>query len=210
MDVSFSLWHLGLSVLIATIAFGFSVKAASRYSHMGLTLLCASLGIETLASLLSLLMIVLDPGKFSFLLWASGILRYFGLGLLTAGWILLANAPGPIGERVGPAVQSGPPMISGANFVRWAILGVFVVAVLATAWALLMIFAAGMKTVPTFTAGEAISAALPSLVLLPCSITLAILAARWIAGRIFVALAILSAILNLACALIAAISYGSR
>jgi hypothetical protein len=85
-----------------------------------------------------------------------------------------------------------------------------VVAVLATAWALLMIFAAGMKTAPTFTAGEAISAALPSLVLLPCSIALAILGTRWIAGRIFVTLAILSAIMNLACALIAAISYGSR
>jgi hypothetical protein len=210
MDVSFSLWHLGLSVLIATIAFGFSVKAASHYSHLGLTLLCASLGIETLASLLSLLMIVLDPGKSPFLLWASGILRYFGLGLLTAGWILLANTPGAIGERERPAARMGPPMISGANFVRWAILGVFVVAVLATAWALLMIFAAGMKTAPTFTAGEAISAALPSLVLLPCSIALAILGARWMAGRIFVTLAILSAVMNLACALIAAISYGSR
>jgi len=46
MDVSFSLWQLGLSLLIATIAFGFSVKAVSRYSHVGLTLLCASLGIE--------------------------------------------------------------------------------------------------------------------------------------------------------------------
>jgi hypothetical protein len=148
MDVSFSLWHLGLSLLIATIAFGFSVKAVTRYSHLGLTLLCASLGIETLASLLSLFMIVLDPGKFSFLLWAAGILRYVGLGLLTAGWILLASARGPISERVRAVVGPALPVISGANFVRWAILGVFVMAVLAVAWALLMIFAAGMKTVP--------------------------------------------------------------
>ena len=109
MDVSFSLWHLGLSLLIGAVAFGFSVKAASRYSHVGLTLLCASLGIETLASLLSLFMIVLDPGKFSFLLWASGILRYVGLGLLTAGWILLASARGSIGERSRTAVQAAPP-----------------------------------------------------------------------------------------------------
>jgi hypothetical protein len=210
MDASFSLWHLGVSLLIATIAFGFSVKAASRYSHLGLTLLCASLGIETLASLLSLFMIVLDPGKFSFLLWASGILRYIGLGLLTAGWISLASARGPIGERPRAALQMALPVISGANFVRWAILGVFVVAVLAAAWALLMIFAAGMKTAPSFTGGEAVTAALPSLVLLPCSITLAILSVRWMAGRIFVALAILSAIMNLACLLIAVISYGSR
>jgi hypothetical protein len=210
MDVSFSLWQLGLSLLIAATAFGFSVKAASRYSHVGLTLLCASLGIETLASLLSLFMIVLDPGKFSFLLWASGILRYLGLGLLTAGWILLASARGPIGERTQAAVGTAPPMISGANFVRWAVLGVFVVAVLAAAWALLMIFAAGMKTVPTFTAGEAMTATLPSLVLFPCSIALAILSTRWMAGRVFVSLAILSAIMNLACLLIAAISYGSR
>ena len=210
MDVSFSLWHLGLSVLIATVAFAFSVKAASRYSQVGLTLLCASLGIETLASLLTLLMVVLDPGKFSFLLWASGILRYLGLGLLTAGWILLASARGPIDERSTAALGTAPPVISGANFVRWTILGVFVVAVLAAAWALLMIFAAGMKTVPSLTGGEAMTAALPSLVLLPCSIALAILSVRWVAGRIFVALAILSAIMNLACILIAAISYGSR
>jgi hypothetical protein len=210
MDISYSLWQLGLSLLIATIAFGFSVKAASRYSHLGLTLLCASLGIETLASLLSIFMIVLDPGKFSFLLWASGILRYLVLGLLTAGWILLANARGAIDERAAAAAQTAPPVISGANFVRWAILGVFVVAVLAAAWALLMIFAAGMKTVPSFTGGEAVTASIPSLVLLPCSITLAILSARWMAGGIFVALAILSAIMNLACVLIAVISYGSR
>jgi hypothetical protein len=210
MNASFSLWHLGLSLFIATIAFGFSVKAASRYSHVALTLLCASLGIETLASLLSLFMIVLDPGKFSFLLWASGILRYVSLGLLTAGWILLANAQGPIGERLREAVGPAPPVISGANLVRWAILGVFVVAVLAAAWALLMIFAAGTKTVPSFTAGEALTAVLPSLVLLPCSIARAILSVRWMVGRIFVALAILSAVMNLACALVAAITYGSR
>ncbi len=210
MDLSFSLWHLGLSLLIATIAFGFSVKAASRYSHLGLALLCASLGIETLATLLSLLMIVLDPGRVSFLLWASGILRYVGLGLLMAGWILLASARASISERPRPAVRTAPPVISGANLVRWAILGVFVVAVLAAAWALLMIFAAEMKTVPSFTAGEAVTAALPSLVLLPCSIALSILSARWMAGRTFVALAILSGIMNLACALIAAISYASR
>jgi hypothetical protein len=210
MDVSFSLWHLALSLLISTIAFGFSVKAASRYSHVGLTFLSASLGMEALASLLALFMILLDPGKFSFLLWASGILRYVGLGLLIAGWILLANARGPIGERVPAALSPPPPVISGANFVRWAILGVFVMAVLAATWALLTIFAAGMKTAPSLTGGEAVSAALPSLVLLPCSIALAILSVRWMAGRIFVALAILSAIMNLACGLMAAISYGSR
>ena len=210
MDVSFSLWHLGLTLLIATIAFGFSVKAASRYSHVGLTFLSASLGIEALASLLVLFTIVLDPGKFSFLLWASGILRYVGLGLLIAGWILLASARGPIGERAPAALSTAPPVISGANFVRWAVLGVFVVAVLASTWALLMVFAAGMKTVPSLAGGEAVTAALPSLVLLPCSIALAILSVRWMAGRVFVALAILSAIMNLACTLIAAISYGSR
>ena len=210
MDISLSLWQLGVSLLIATIAFGFSVKAASRYSHSGLTLLCASLGIETLASLLALLMMVLDPGKFSFLVWSSGILRYVGLGLLAAGWILLATSRSSIAERTPEDLQTTPPMISGANFVRWAIVGVLVVSVLAAAWALLMIFGAGMKTVPTFTSGEAISAALPSVVLLPASIGLAILSVRWMAGRIFVALAILSAAMNLACVLIPAISYGSR
>jgi hypothetical protein len=210
MDVSFSLWHLGVSLLIATIAFGFSVKAASRYSHAGLTLLCASLGIEALASLLSLFMIVLDPGKFSFLLWSSGILRYAGLGLLTAGWILLATSRGSITERASEAGTAALPMISGANFVRWAILGVLVISVLAAAWALLMIFAAGMKTVPALTSGEALSAALPSLVLLPASIGLTVLSVRWAAGRIFVALAILSAAMNLGCALVTAISYGWR
>jgi hypothetical protein len=209
MDASFSLWHLGVSLLITTIAFGFSVKAASRYSHSGLILLCASLGIEALASLLSLLMIVLDPGKFSFLVWSFGILRYVGLGLLTAGWVLLATSRGSISERASEDRTAAPPMISGANFIRWAVVAVLVISVLAAAWALLMIFAAGMKTVPTFTRGEALSAALPSLVLLPASIGLAILSVRWTAGRIFVGLAILSAVMNLACALIAAISSGS-
>lgn len=210
MDNSLSLWQLGLGVLIAAIAFGFSVKAARRYSHPGLALLCASLGIEALASLLSFFMIGLDQGKFSFLLWASGVLRYIGLGLLLAGWFLLATSAKSISERDHNAASAAPPMISGANFVRWAILGILVVSVLAAAWALLMIFAAGMKTVPSFTSQEALSAALPSLVLLPASIGLSILSVRWIAGRVFVALATLSAVINLACPLIAAISYGSR
>ena len=210
MDNFLSLWQLGLGFLIATIAFGFSVKAASRYSHPGLALLCASLGIEALASLLSFFVIALDPGKFSFLLWASSVLRYLGLGLLLAGWFLLATSAKSISERDHNATSAAPPMISGANFVRWAILGILVVSVLAAAWALLMIFAAGMKTVPILTSQEALSAALPSLVLLPASISLSILSVRWIAGRVFVALAILSAVINLACALIAAISYGSR
>ena len=210
MDVSFSLWHLGVSLLIATIAFGFSVKAASRYVHSGLALLCASLGLEVLASLLSLFMVVLDPGKYSFLVWAFGILRYAGLGLLTAGWILLATSQGAIQERASDMGIAAPPMISSANFVRWAILGVLVFSVLAAAWALLMIFAAGMKTVPALTSGEALSAALPSLVLFPASIGLAILSARWTAGRVFFGLAILSAVMNFTCALITAIAYGWR
>jgi hypothetical protein len=210
MDSAVSLWQLGLGLLVTTVAFGFSVKAASRYSHSGLALLCASLGIEALASLFSLFMIALDPGKFSFLLWASGVLRYLGLGLLLAGWILLATSSKTITERLSDATPSGPPMISGANFVRWAILAILVVSVLAAAWALLMIFAAGMKTVPTFTGQEAFSAALPSLVLFPASIGLSILSVRWEVGRLFAGLAILSAIINLGCLLLAAVSYGVR
>lgn len=210
MDSAYSLWQLGLGLLIVTVAFGFSVKAASRYSHSGLALLCASLGIEALANLLAFFVIALDPGKFSFLLWSSGILRYAGLGLLLAGWILLATSSHSITERQEDATKQTPPMISGANFVRWAIVGVLVVSVLAAAWAFLMIFAAGMKSVPAFTSEEAFSAALPSLVLLPGSIGLSILSVRWTAGRVFVGLGILSAVINLACALIAVISSGSR
>jgi hypothetical protein len=210
MDSSFSLWQLGLGFLIATVAFGFSVTAASRYSHSGLSLLCASLGIEALGSLLSFFVIALDPGKYSFLLWSFGVLRYIGLGLLLAGWILLATSKNPIAERRKSAARPAPPMISAASFVRWAILGVLVISVLAAAWALLMIFAAGMKSVPSFTSEEAFSAALPSLGLLPCSIGLSILSVRWTVGRVFVGLAILSAVINLACALIAAITYGLR
>ncbi len=99
-------------------------------------------------------------------------------------------------------------MISGANFVTWATVGVLVVSILAAAWALLMIFAAGMKTVPAFTSQEAFSAALPSLVLLPGSVGLSILSVRWTAGKVPIALAIVSAVINLACVLIAAITYG--
>ena len=211
MNSAFSLWQLGLGLVVTTVAFGFSVKAASRYSHSGLALLCASLGIEALAGLLAFLMFALDPGKFSFLLWASGILRYLGLGLLLAGWILLATSEksrSPNDQK--DATSSAPPMISGASFVRWAIVGVLVVSGLAAAWALLLLFAAGMKTVPSFTSEEAFSAALPSLVLLPCSIGLAVLSVRWSAGRVFVGLGIFSGVINLGCILIAIITYGSR
>jgi hypothetical protein len=210
MNGAFSLWQLGLSLLVTTVAFGFSVKAASRYSHSGIALLCASLGIEALAGLLAFLTFALDPGKFSFLLWASGILRYLGLGLLLAGWILLATSSNAIAERQKDATSSAPPVISGASLVRWAIVGVLVVSGLAAAWALLLLFAAGMKTVPSFTSEEAFSAALPSLVLLPCSIGLTFLSVRWSAGRVFVGLAIFSGVINLGCILIAIITYGSR
>lgn len=210
MNSAFSLWQLGLGLLVTTVAFGFSVKAASRYSHSGIALLCASLGIEALAGLLAFLMFALDPGKFSFLLWASGILRYLGLGLLLAGWILLATSSNAIAERQKDAASSAPPVISGASFVRWAIVGVLVVSGLAAAWALLLLFAAGMKTVPSFTSEEAFSAALPSLVLLPCSIGLTVLSVRWSAGRVFVGLGISSGVINLGCILIAIITYGSR
>jgi hypothetical protein len=117
MDNAFSLWQLGLGLLIAGVAFGFSVKAASRYSHLGLTLLCASQGIEALAGLLAVLAIALDPGKFSFLLWASAILRYLGLGLLLAGCVSLATSSNSIAERQ-PVAGPTAPMISGASFVR--------------------------------------------------------------------------------------------
>ncbi len=210
MDSAFSFWQLGLGLLVTMVAFGFSVKAASRYSHSGLILLCASLGIEALASLLALLMFALDPGKYSFLLWSSGILRYIGLGLLLAGWILLATSSTSITERQEDVSKPVSPMISGANFVTWATVGVLVVSVLAAAWALLMIFAAGMKTVPAFTSQEAFSAALPSLVLLPGSVGLSILSVRWAAGKVPVTLAIVSAVINLGCILVAAITYGSR
>ena len=65
MENSFARWHLGLGFVIVTAAFGFSLKAANRYNHAGLTLLCASLGIEALANLLSFLLIALDSGKLS-------------------------------------------------------------------------------------------------------------------------------------------------
>jgi hypothetical protein len=100
-------------------------------------------------------------------------------------------------------------MISGASFLRWGILAVLVISLLAAAWALLMMFAAGMKTVPHFTGEEALSAALPSLALLAVSIGLSVLGVRWAAGRIFIALGILSSLINLACALLTAICYWS-
>ena len=209
MENSFALWHLGLGFVIVTAAFGFSLKAASRYNHAGLTLLCASLGIEALAKLLSFFLIALDSGKFSFLLWSSGVLQYVGLGLLLGGWILLAISGKSIVARENSGARPAAPMISGASFLRWGILAVLVISVLAAAWALLMMFAAGMKTVPHFTGEEALSAALPSLVLLPVSIGLSVLGVRWAAGRIFVAFGIVSSLINLACALLTAICYWS-
>jgi hypothetical protein len=209
MDNSYAVWHLGLGLVIVAVAFGFSLKAASRYDHAGLWLLCASLGIEALANLLSLLLIALDSGKSSFLLWSSGVLRYVGLGLLLGGWVLLAISSKSIVARENSGARPVPPMISGAGFLRWGILAVLVISVLAAAWALLMMFAAGMKTVPHLTGEEALSAALPSLALLPISIGLSVLGVRWAAGRIFIVLGIVSSLINLASALLTAISYWS-
>ncbi|HEY5813598.1 MAG TPA: hypothetical protein VIT23_13200 [Terrimicrobiaceae bacterium] len=205
MDAPSSLLQLGLGFLILTVALGFSVKAAGRYPHVGIALLCGSLGIEALGMLLSFLTIALDPGKFSFLLWSSTILRYIALSLLLAGWILLALSS----KSLEPS-GSEKPMISGANFARWAILGVFVMSVLAALWSLLMIFATGMKAAPQLTAQEAFTAALPSLVLLPASVGLSILSIRWEIGRTFLTLGSISSLINLACAAFAAVSYGSR
>jgi hypothetical protein len=64
-----------------------------------------------------------------------------------------------------------------------------------------------MKTVPRFTSGEALSSAIPSLVLLPVSIGLSVLGVRWVAGKIFVAFGIASSLINLACALLTAVCY---
>jgi hypothetical protein len=123
--------------------------------------------------------------------------------------ILLAISGKSIVAREKSGARPAPPMISGASFLRWGILAVLVISLLAAAWALLMMFAAGMRTVPHFTGGEALSAALPSLALLPVSIGLSVLGVRWAAGRIFIALGILSSLINLACALLTAICYWS-
>jgi hypothetical protein len=209
MDYSSAFWQLGLAFVITTVAFGFSLKAASRYSHAGMSLLCASLGIQALADLLWVFLIALNPGRSSFLLWASGVLRYLGLALLLAGWILLAVSGKSILPRETSSVHPGPPMISSVSFLRWGIAGVLVVSLLAAAWALLLMFAAGMKTVPRFTSSEALSAAFPSLVLLPVSAALSVLGVRWSAGTVFIAFGIVSSLINLVCAVLAAICYWS-
>ena len=100
-------------------------------------------------------------------------------------------------------------MISGAGLLRWGIAAVLVLSLLAAAWTFLSIFAAGMKTVPRFTAEEALSSAIPSLVILPVSIGLSVLGVRWAVGKVFVALGIVSSVINLACALLTAVSYSS-
>ena len=66
-----------------------------------------------------------------------------------------------------------------------------------------------MKTVPRFTAEEALSSAIPSLVILPVSIGLSMLGVRWAVGKVFVALGIVSSVINLASALLTAICYWS-
>ena len=209
MEYSSAFWQLGLEFLAAATAFGFSLKAATRYSHAGLTLLCASLGIQAIADLLWFLLIALNPGKASFLLWSSGVLRYLGLALLLGGWVLLAVSGKSIATRETSSAHPAQPMISSVSFLRWGVVAVLVVSLLAAAWALLLMFAAGMKTVPRFTSEEALSAALPSLVLLPVSAGLSVLGVRWSAGTVFVALGILSSLINLVCTVLAAICYWS-
>ena len=100
-------------------------------------------------------------------------------------------------------------MISGAGLLRWGIVAVLVVSLLAAAWTFLTISAAGMKTVPRVTAEEALSSANHSLVILPVSIGLSVLGVRWAVGKVFVALGIVSSVINLACALLTAICYWS-
>ena len=98
-------------------------------------------------------------------------------------------------------------MISGKSLVAWTIVAVLVISVLAAAWALMMMFAAGMKTVPRLTGEEALTGALPSLIILPISIGLSVLGFYWAAGRVFIALGILSGLINLAGTVLIAISY---
>jgi hypothetical protein len=84
-----------------------------------------------------------------------------------------------------------------------------VISVLATAWAFLVIFGAGMKTAPKITSEEALSAAVPSLVLLPVSVALSVFGVRWVVGKTFVAFGLLSCLLNFACVALAAIFHWS-
>jgi hypothetical protein len=209
MDNAFSLWDLGLSFVILAVVFGFSLKAVRRYEHPGLVLLCASFGIEALANALSFLMLALDSRGSSFLLWSSGVLRYLGLGLLLGGWISLATARKVIAARETNGTRFYLSMVTGVDFLRWAIVAILVVSVLAAIWGFFLIFAAGMKTVPHFTGQEALTAALPSLVLLPASVAGSILGVRWAVGNQFLALGILSALFNLACIVVAGIFYWS-
>jgi hypothetical protein len=206
MDSSFSLLDLGLGFVILTAAFGFSLHVVSRYTHVGLVLLCASLGLEALASALSFLLVALEPGKSPFLLWSSGVLRYLGFGLLLGGWVLLAVSKKSIAGR---DISSGPAMVSGVDFLRWGIVAVLVISVLATAWAFLLIFGAGLKTTPRITSQEALSAAVPSLVLLPASVAFSVFGVRWVVGTTFVAFGLLSCLLNFACIVLAAIFHWS-
>jgi hypothetical protein len=210
MDSALSLWDLGLSFVILAVAFGFSLKAVRRYAHPGLVLLCASLGIEALANALSFLMLVLDSQGSSFLLWSSGVLRYIGVGLLLGGWISLAIARKVIGVReMNGGARFYLSMVSGPDFLRWAIVAILVISVLAAIWGFFLIFAAGMKTVPHFSGEEALTAVLPSLVLLPASIASSVLGVRWAVGNPFLALGILSALSNLACVVVAGIFHWS-
>ncbi len=209
MDNALSLWNLGLSFVILAVVFGFSLKAVRRYAHPGLALLCASVGIEALASALSFLMLALDSGGSSFLLWSSGVLRYLGLGLLLGGWISLAIARKAIAIREMNSARFYLSMVSGIDFLRWAIVAIVVISVLAAIWGFFLIFAAGMKTVPQFTGEEALTAALPSLVLLPASVGSSVLGMRWAVGKQFLALGILAALFNLACVVVAGIFYWS-
>jgi hypothetical protein len=206
MNNSFILWHLGVALVIVTVAFALSLKAATLYRHAGLALLSASLGTEALSNLVSFLLIALASGNAPLLLWSSGILRYVSLGLLLGGWISLASGKA-ISARDRTDAKPLAPMISGKSLVAWTIVAVLVISVLAAAWALMMMFAAGMKTVPRLTGEEALTGALPSLIVLPISIGLCVLGFYRAAGRIFIALGILSGLINLACTVLIAISY---
>lgn len=206
MNILPPLLSFGPPTLLIVGAFAFSLRVLQRYRHAGFLLLCISLGLLSLSECLHLpLAWVTVEESPSFLLWSCNVLRLLALLLMLAGWILLSSRKHPILARVD--THAAGPLVGSEGLWKWGSAALLIISLLALVWAFLIVFAAGMKTVPQMTTEELWQGVLPSLVLFPISLAVTILGIRWAEQKLPTVLAVASLITNI---LSAAIVLASR
>lgn len=209
MSTLSTLWSLSLGLLVTTAAFIWSLQVNRRYAHLGFRLLSAGLGLEILASGFLLLYFALAAGGApdSFVLWAAEVLHYGTILVPAIGWALLSSTKRPVQARTPGGEKAAPVAFSRKGLLKWSAIGLAVVSALAAGWAFVTVFAAGQKSVPHLDGGEAWTAALPALLLIPCATGLATVCIRTKSGALALTLTVVSATANLLTALVVRIAF---